>query len=160
MCTLREGKIVESQEKKTQNEATKPNCTRVRVAGLGKELRMVFVEVFVKALDKYQMKQRIYGSVSKTGTVDGGVTDNQSGGNRRFERIRDLVDVGIDAPFSGPYCSKGIPQALLSGVSSAASRPGRAGHSVVSPWLPAVARQRSKVFALRIRIGAIEILHG
>jgi hypothetical protein len=71
MCTLREGKMVESQEKKTQNEATKPNCTRVRVAGLGKELRMVFEEVLVKALDKYQMKQRIYGSVSKTCTVDG-----------------------------------------------------------------------------------------
>jgi hypothetical protein len=55
---LRAGNTVESQVKKTQNDATKPNWISVRVAGLGKELRMDFEEVFVKALEKYQIKQR------------------------------------------------------------------------------------------------------
>ena len=58
ICSLRAGKAVDNQEKKTQNDATKPNWIRVRVAGLGKELRMDFEEVFVNALEKYQIKQR------------------------------------------------------------------------------------------------------
>lgn len=50
----------ESQEKKRQRKATKKNCMRVRVAGLGKALRMDFEEVFVRALDMYHITQRIY----------------------------------------------------------------------------------------------------
>ena len=57
---MRDGQTVESHEKKTQYEATKPNWIRVRVAGLGKELRMDFEEVLVRALEKYQIKHRIY----------------------------------------------------------------------------------------------------
>jgi hypothetical protein len=37
---------------------------RVSVAGLGKELRMDFEEVLVRALEKYQIKHRIYGLIS------------------------------------------------------------------------------------------------
>jgi hypothetical protein len=61
MFLLSQGKIVESQEKRRQKLATKPNCMRVRVAGLGKALRMDFEEVFVKALERYHIIQRIYG---------------------------------------------------------------------------------------------------
>lgn len=58
--SLRPGHTLASQEKKTQNVATKPNWIRVRVAGLGKVLRMAFEEVFVMALDIYQTRQRTY----------------------------------------------------------------------------------------------------
>jgi hypothetical protein len=61
MFLLSHGKIVESQEKRRQKLATKPNWMRVRVAGLGKALRMDFEEVFVKALERYHIIQRIYG---------------------------------------------------------------------------------------------------
>jgi hypothetical protein len=57
MCSLREGQTVESQEKKRQKVETKPNWISVRVAGLGKELRIDFEEVLVKALEKYQTRQ-------------------------------------------------------------------------------------------------------
>lgn len=60
MCVLRAGKMVESQEKKRQRKATKKNWTRVRVAGLGKALRIDFEDVFVRALDMYHIMQRIY----------------------------------------------------------------------------------------------------
>lgn len=63
MRSLRDGQTVESQEKVMQKDATKPNWIRVSVAGLGKELRMVFEEVFVKALEKYQIMHRTYGQL-------------------------------------------------------------------------------------------------
>lgn len=43
-----------------QREETKANWIKVRVAGLGKALRMAFEEVFVRALDRYQTMERIY----------------------------------------------------------------------------------------------------
>lgn len=49
---------MESQEKKMQKDETNANCMRVSVAGLGRALRMDFEEVFVRALEKYQMIQR------------------------------------------------------------------------------------------------------
>jgi hypothetical protein len=55
------GKMVESQEQKMQEDDTKANWMRVRVTGLSNVLRMDFEEVFVRALDKYQIMQRIYG---------------------------------------------------------------------------------------------------
>jgi len=54
------GKIVASHEKNMQKEATKANWIKVSVAGLGKALRMDFEDVFVRALDIYQIMQRIY----------------------------------------------------------------------------------------------------
>lgn len=54
------GKTVANQEKKRQKLATKPNWISVRVAGFGKAIRIDFEEVFVRALEKYQMMQRIY----------------------------------------------------------------------------------------------------
>jgi len=39
-------------------KATKPNCIRVRVAGLGKALRIALEDVFVKALDVYHTRHR------------------------------------------------------------------------------------------------------
>jgi len=56
----RAGKTDANQENKRQKEATKPNCTIVRVAGFGKAMRIDFEEVFVRALEKYQMMHRIY----------------------------------------------------------------------------------------------------
>lgn len=53
--------MVDSQEKKRQRKATKKNWMSVRVAGLGKAMRMDFEEVFVKALDMYHITQRICG---------------------------------------------------------------------------------------------------
>jgi hypothetical protein len=53
--------MLASQEKRRQNEATKANWMRVRVAGLGKVLRIDFEDVLVKALDMNQAKQSIYG---------------------------------------------------------------------------------------------------
>lgn len=61
---MRAGQTVASHEKKTQYDATKPNCMRVRVAGLGKELRMDFEEVLVKALEKYHIKHNAYRSLA------------------------------------------------------------------------------------------------
>lgn len=52
---------MESQEKKRQRKATKKNWISVRVAGLGKALRIDFEDVFVRALDMYHIMQRIYG---------------------------------------------------------------------------------------------------
>jgi hypothetical protein len=54
------GKIVASHEKNMQREATKANWIKVSVAGFGKALRMAFEEVFVRALERYQIMQRIY----------------------------------------------------------------------------------------------------
>lgn len=54
------GNTVANQEKNRQKVATKPNCISVRVAGFGKAIRIDFEEVFVRALEKYQMMQRIY----------------------------------------------------------------------------------------------------
>jgi hypothetical protein len=52
--------MVDSHEKHMQREETKANWIKVRVAGLGKALRMAFEEVFVRALDRYQTMERIY----------------------------------------------------------------------------------------------------
>lgn len=56
----RAGNTVDSQENRTQKNATKANCIRVRVAGFGKALRMDFEEVFVRALEVYHIIQRVY----------------------------------------------------------------------------------------------------
>lgn len=55
----RMGNTVASQAEKMQREETKANCTRVRVAGMLKALRMDLDEVFVRAEDVYHSKQRI-----------------------------------------------------------------------------------------------------
>jgi hypothetical protein len=52
--------MVASQAKRRQKEATNANWIRVRVAGLGKALRMAFEDVLVRALDMYQIMQSIY----------------------------------------------------------------------------------------------------
>ena len=59
MLAFNIGSNVDSHEKNTQKEETNANCMRVSVAGLGRALRIDFEEVFVKALEKYQMMQRI-----------------------------------------------------------------------------------------------------
>lgn len=59
ICLWNIGKMVASHEKKTQKEATKANWIRVSVAGFGNALRMALEDVFVRALDIYQMIQRI-----------------------------------------------------------------------------------------------------
>ena len=51
--------MVANQAKKRQYIATKPNCMRVSVAGLEKAFRMALEEVFVRALEKYHIIQRI-----------------------------------------------------------------------------------------------------
>jgi hypothetical protein len=56
---LRLGNSVASHEKKRQNDATNANCIRVRVAGLGKALRIDFEDVLVKAEEKYHTIHRI-----------------------------------------------------------------------------------------------------
>jgi len=53
--------MVDSHEKHMQREETNANWIKVRVAGLGKALRIAFDEVFVSALDRYQTIDRIYG---------------------------------------------------------------------------------------------------
>jgi hypothetical protein len=63
MVVLRAGKRVASQEKKKQNVATKANWIRVSVAGLGKALRIDLEEVLVRALEKYQIMQRVYSNI-------------------------------------------------------------------------------------------------
>jgi hypothetical protein len=60
IACCRAGNTEASHEKNRQNEATNPNCIRVRVAGFGKAFRMDFEEVFVRALDIYQTIQRIF----------------------------------------------------------------------------------------------------
>lgn len=67
---LRLGKTVESQLKRRQKKATKANCIMVRVAGLGKALRMDLEDVFVRALDKYHMIHNVY--KKGTGTISMG----------------------------------------------------------------------------------------
>lgn len=66
-----------------QNVATKANWIRVRVAGLGKALRMLFEEVLVKALEKYQIMQRVYRNYSSELKIyyqlNWGVTNNKLG---------------------------------------------------------------------------------
>ena len=59
MCVFREGNIVESPESRPQNMATNPHWIRVSVAGFGKPVRIDFEEVFVQALDIYQMMHSI-----------------------------------------------------------------------------------------------------
>jgi hypothetical protein len=61
------GKMVESQEKKMQRVDTKANCIRVKVAGLGNAFNMDFEEVFVSALDIYQIMQSTT-NLGETGT--------------------------------------------------------------------------------------------
>ena len=56
----RMGNIDDSQEKRTQKNATKANCIKVSVAGFGNALRMDFEEVFVRALEVYHIIQRVY----------------------------------------------------------------------------------------------------
>lgn len=69
IVVLSPGNVDASLEKKTQNEDTKANCMRVSVAGLGNVLRMVLEDVLVRALDIYQVMQRIYnGNLSAPGT--------------------------------------------------------------------------------------------
>lgn len=55
--------MVASHEKNMHKEATNANWIKVSVAGLGKALRMAFEEVFVRALDRYQIMQSIYTSI-------------------------------------------------------------------------------------------------
>lgn len=71
MCSLREGQTVEIHEKNRQNDETKPNWISVRVAGLGKELRIDFEEVLVKALEKYQTRQSAYKTSAWNGIAEG-----------------------------------------------------------------------------------------
>ncbi len=52
--------MVDSHEKRTQKNATKANCIKVRVAGFGKAFRMDLEEVFVRALEVYHIIQRVY----------------------------------------------------------------------------------------------------
>lgn len=61
---MRAGKTEANQEKNIQNVATKANWMRVRVAGLGKALRIDLEDVFVRALEKYQMIQSVYSRLS------------------------------------------------------------------------------------------------
>ena len=57
---LSRGKAEESQEKKTQKNATKANCMRVRVAGFGNAFRIDFEDVFVRALERYHTIHKTY----------------------------------------------------------------------------------------------------
>jgi hypothetical protein len=86
--------MVASHEKNMHKEATNANWIKVSVAGLGKALRMAFEEVFVRALDRYQIMQSIYTSI-RTGNSqvrgrgggrgrEGGFTNNQLGRDRRL----------------------------------------------------------------------------
>ncbi len=59
MCLWNIGKMVASHEKKMQKEATKANWISVSVAGFGNALRIALEDVFVRALDMYQIIQRI-----------------------------------------------------------------------------------------------------
>jgi hypothetical protein len=60
ICLWNIGKMVANHEKNMHKEATKANWIKVSVAGLGKAFRMAFEEVFVRALDRYHIMQRIY----------------------------------------------------------------------------------------------------
>jgi hypothetical protein len=57
---FRAGKLLASAEKRRQYDATNPNCMSVRVAGFGKDIKMVFEEVFVRADERYQIMQSVY----------------------------------------------------------------------------------------------------
>jgi len=65
------GNTVASHEKKMQKEETKANWIRVRVAGLGSALRIDFDDVFVKALDRYQIIHRICANYLDTVNIIG-----------------------------------------------------------------------------------------
>jgi hypothetical protein len=60
MAFLRPGSTLDSHEKNRQNDATNPNCTRVRVAGLGNAFKMDLEEVFVRAEERYHTTHKIY----------------------------------------------------------------------------------------------------
>jgi hypothetical protein len=60
MLVFRAGNMEDSQEKRRQKKATKKNWMRVRVAGLGKAMRIDFDEVLVRALDVYHTTHKIY----------------------------------------------------------------------------------------------------
>lgn len=54
------GKTVASLANVIHSEDTKANCTRVRVAGMSKTLRMDLDEVLVRAEEVYHSRQRTY----------------------------------------------------------------------------------------------------
>ena len=56
--------MVASHAMAMQSVETKANCTRVRVAGMLKALRIDFEEVLVKADDMYHAMQSICTSIS------------------------------------------------------------------------------------------------
>lgn len=54
-----------------QNDDTKANWTRVRVAGLSKAVRIDFEDVFVNAEDQYHITHNIYSDASATTSLYG-----------------------------------------------------------------------------------------
>lgn len=89
-------------------------------------------EVFVKVLDVYQTRQRIYRISECICTRQ--ETNYQHRVDWSFQSICNLMNICADTRPSTAYISKGITQALLSPMSSI--RPRRS----ISPWYPTIYR--------------------
>jgi hypothetical protein len=95
------GKMVASHEKNMHREATNANWIKVSVAGLGKALRMAFEEVFVRALDRYHIMQRIY-SINQYGIL-------------YWKEVSRTINLGETGAFNAPAtsCTLALTLALL-----------------------------------------------
>lgn len=117
ICALSMGKTVDSQEKKMQKPDTNANCMRVRLAGLRKALRIDFEEVLVRALEKYQMIQRICGFSARIPYLKMRFeirrTNHQFRGDGRLQGISKLMGILREASSPSSYRSESIGQALL-----------------------------------------------